>query len=51
MNDKKTKQLTQMAKNLTKCSDRSIADVLSFLDENDKIFILEKMKEFNKDLS
>lgn len=44
MRDKNS--LNQMAKNLTKCSKRSLEDVLLFLSEEDKAYLILKMQEF-----
>lgn len=44
MNCKK-ESLEQMARNLCKCSPRTLQDVLLHLDEESKNFLISKMKE------
>jgi hypothetical protein len=38
------KRLDQIAKNLLVCSEKTIEDVLRFMDEEDRNYIVEKMK-------
>ena len=40
---KNNKSLDQMARNLLRCSDRSLQDVINFLDEESKEYLLKKM--------
>lgn len=45
MSENDRRSLEQMAKNLLKCSDRTINDVFLHLEPQKKDFLVEKMKE------
>lgn len=50
IDESKKKSLEQMAKNLLKSHPRTVDDVLNFLDDSSREFLLEKMEYFKKDI-